>query len=91
VLTDNDFRDTLDRLAVRHTLVRAGRPQTNDAVEALDRPMLATRLRPQPPRPLHRTQTRPRQYIDDYNFHRVHNRRLIPTDIVYGARKVKTR
>ena len=33
-------------------------------------------------------------YTDDYNFRRVHNGRLtrgrIPTDIVYGARKVKT-
>jgi hypothetical protein len=41
VLSDNggefrshDFRTTLERLGVRHTLVRAGRPQTNGPVEA---------------------------------------------------------
>jgi len=35
------------------------------------------------------------QYVDNSNFHRVHNGRLtrsrIPADIVYGARKVKSR
>ena len=35
------------------------------------------------------------QYLDEYNFRRVHNGRLtrgrIPADIVYGANKVKTR
>jgi hypothetical protein len=35
------------------------------------------------------------RYVDDYKFHRVHNGRLIrgriPAEIVYGARKVKTR
>jgi hypothetical protein len=35
------------------------------------------------------------QYLDDYNFRRVHNGRLtrgrIPADIVYGANKMKTR
>jgi transposase InsO family protein len=44
VLTDNggefrsdDFRSTLAQLGARHALIRAGRPQTNGAVEALQR------------------------------------------------------
>jgi transposase InsO family protein len=106
VLTDNggefrssDFRDTLDELAVRHTLIRAGRPQTNGAVEALHRLILEECWRPAFARYLHVRFTGLKrdleQYIDDYNFHRVHNGRLtqgrIPADIVYGAHKVKTR
>jgi transposase InsO family protein len=35
-----DFRATLEQLAVRHTLIRAGRPQTNGHVEALHRLIL---------------------------------------------------
>src|SRR5919109_53396 len=47
ILTDNggefrssDFRTTLSELGVRQTLIRAGRPQTNGAVEALHRLIL---------------------------------------------------
>jgi transposase InsO family protein len=53
VLTDNggefrsaDFRSTLGELGVRHTLIRAGRPQTNGAVEALHRLILEECWRP---------------------------------------------
>ena len=106
MLTDNggefrstDFRSTLDQLAVRHTLIRAGRPQTNGAVEALHRLILEECWRPAFARYLHVRFTGLKRdlahYIDYYNFDRVHNGRLtrgrIPADIVYGANKVKTR
>jgi transposase InsO family protein len=106
VLTDNggefrarDFRDTLKDLGVKHTRIRAGRPQTNGAVEALHRLILEECWRPAFARYLHVRFTGLQRdladYIDDYNFHRAHNGRLtrgrIPADIVYGAHKVKTR
>ena len=106
VLTDNGgefrsqaFRDTLAELAVRHTLIRAGRPQTNGAVEALHRLILEECWRPAFARYLHVRFTGLKRdldrYIDDYNFDRPHHGRLtrgrIPAEIVYGARKVKTR
>jgi transposase InsO family protein len=95
----NDFRATLDQLGVRHTLIRAGRPQTNGAVEALHRLILEECWRPAFARYLHVRFTGLKrdlaQYIRDYNFDRPHHGRLtqgrIPADIVYGARKVKTR
>ena len=104
VLTDNggefrshDFRSALDQLGVRHTLIRAGRPQTNGAVEALHRLILEECWRPAFARYLHVRFTGLKrdlaQYVDDYNFRRVHNGRLtrgrIPADIVYGANKMK--
>jgi transposase InsO family protein len=106
VLTDNggefrsnDFRSTLHDLGVPHTLIRAGRPQTNGHVEALHRLILEECWRPAFARYLHIRFTGLKRdladYVDDYNFHRVHNGRLtqgrIPADIVYGARKVTTR
>jgi transposase InsO family protein len=106
VLTDNggefrssDFRDTLSELGVRHTLIRAGRPQTNGHLEALHRLILEECWRPAFARYLHVRFTGLKRdlahYIDEYNFRRVHNGRLtrgrIPADIVYGANKVKTR
>ena len=55
--------------------------------------MLATSIRPLPPRPLHRLKRDLKLYIDDYNFDRPHHGRLtrgrIPADIVYGANKMK--
>ena len=106
VLTDNggefrshDFRATLAQLGTRHTLIRAGRPQTNGAVEALHRLILEECWRPAFARYLHVRLTGLKrdlhQYTHDYNHHRVHNGRLtrgrIPADIVYGANKVTTR
>ena len=93
------FRSTLDQLGARHTLIRAGRPQTNGAVEALHRLILEECWRPAFARYLHVRFTGLKrdlaQYVDEYNFRRVHNGRLtrgrIPADIVYGANKVKTR
>jgi transposase InsO family protein len=94
-----DFRSTLDQLSVRHTLIRAGRPQTNGAVEALHRLILEECWRPAFARSLHVRFTGLKrdleQYIHDYNHDRVHHGRLtrgrIPAHIVYGARKLRTR
>ena len=106
VLSDNggefrsrDFRSTLTELGVRQTLIRAGRPQTNGAVEALHRLILEECWRPAFARYLHVRFTGLKRdlerYIDDYNFDRPHHGRLtrgrIPGDIVYGARKVRAR
>ena len=106
ILSDNGgefrsraFRSTLARLGVQHTSIRAGRPQTNGAVEALHRLILEECWRPGFARYLHLRFTGLKRdladYIDEYNFRRVHNGRLtrgrIPADIVYGANKVKTR
>lgn len=106
VLTDNgrefrsgDFRSTLAELGVRHTLIRAGRPQTNGAVEALHRLILEECWRPTFARCLHGGFTGLKcdleRYVDDYNLDRPHHgcltRGRIPADIVYGARKVRTR
>jgi transposase InsO family protein len=94
-----NFRSTLDELDVRHTFIRAGRPQTNGAVEALHRLILEECWRPAFARYLHVRFTGLKRdlahYIDEYNYRRVHNGRLtrgrIPADIVYGAHKVKAR
>ena len=106
VLTDNGgefrstaFRSTLEQLGAGHTLIRAGRPQTNGHVEALHRLILEECWRPAFARYLHVRFTGLKrdlaQYVDDYNFDRPHHGRLtqgrIPADIVYGANKVKTR
>jgi transposase InsO family protein len=92
-----DFRTTLEQLGVRHTLIRAGRPQTNGAVEALHRLILEECWRPAFARYLHVRFTGLKRdlaaYIDEYNHRRVHNGRptrgRIPADIVYGANKMK--
>jgi transposase InsO family protein len=95
----NDFRATLAQLGLHHTLIRAGRPQTNGHVEALHRLILEECWRPAFARYLHVRFTGLKrdlaQYVDDYNFDRPHHGRLtqgrIPADIVYGASKVRTR
>ncbi len=106
ILTDNggeyrsnSFRSTLDRLGVRHTFIRAGRPQTNGAVEALHRTILEECWRPAFARYLHVRSTGLKRdldrYLDYYNLDRAHTGRLtrgrIPAEIVYAANKVKTR
>ncbi len=106
VLTDNggefrarEFRATLAALGAGQTLIRAGRPQTNGAVEALHRLILEECWRPAFARYLHVRFTGLKRdldaYIEAYNFDRPHHGRLtrgrIPADIVYGAAKVKTR
>ncbi len=106
VVTDNGgefrsqaFRSTLDRLGVRHTLIKAGRPQSNGHVEALHRTILEECWRPAFARYLHVRFTGLRRELDHYlaffNFDRVHHGRLtagqIPADVVYGARKMEAR
>jgi transposase InsO family protein len=106
VLSDNggefrsrSFRATLDQLGARHTLIRAGRPQTNGAVESLHRTVLEECWRPAFARYLHVRFTGLKRdlahYVDYYDFERAHAGRLtrgrIPAEIVYGARKMETR
>ena len=82
----------------RHTLIRAGRPQTNGAVEALHRLILEECWRPAFARYLHVRFTGLKrdleQFVDGYNFDRPHHGRLtqgrIPADIVYPGNKMKT-
>ena len=70
----------LERLGVRHTRIRAGRPQTNGHVEALHRTILDECWRPAFARYLHLRLTGLRReletYIDYFNFDRVHHGRL---------------
>lgn len=106
VLTDNGgeyrshaFRETLAALGARHTLIRAGRPQTNGAVESLHRTILEECWRPAFARYLHVRFTGLKRdldrYVDYYDYERAHTGRLtrgrIPAEIVYGAHKVRTR
>jgi transposase InsO family protein len=106
VLTDNggeyrarSFRAAVDALGARLTLIRAGRPQTNGAVEALHRTILEECWRPAFARYLHVRFTGLKRdlehYLDYYNYERVHTGRLtrgrVPAEIVYGARKVRAR
>ena len=106
VLTDNggefrsaSFVDTVATLGARLTRIRAGRPQTNGAVEALHRTILEECWRPAFARYLHVRFTGLKrdleQYLRYYDYDRAHTGRLtrgrIPADIVYGARKMETR
>ena len=103
VLSDNGyefragFSQTLADLGVRQTRIHAGRPQTNGAVEALHKTILEECWRPAFARYLHVRFTGLKrdlaQYVDEYNFRRVHNGRLtrgrIPADIVHAANKIE--
>ena len=105
VLTDNgsefrgDFEQTTRRLGARSTRIRAGRPQTNGAVESLHRTILEECWRPAFARYMQvRFQGLRRDladYLRYYNCDRAHTGRLtrgqIPADIVYGARKMEAR
>ncbi len=93
------FRSTLNALGARHTLIRAGRPQTNGAVESLQRTILEECWRPAFARYLHVRLTGLRRdlqhYLGYYNWERAHTGRLtqgrIPAEIVYGAHKMRSR
>jgi transposase InsO family protein len=93
------FQRTVAALGARITHIRAGRPQTNGHVEALQRLILEECWRPAFARYLYPRYTGLRRELDrflaDYNFDRVHHGRLtagrIPADIVYGARKMEAR
>jgi transposase InsO family protein len=93
------FEQTVERLSARPSRIRAGRPQTNGAVEALHKTILDECWRPSFARYLQvRFQGLRRDltdYLHYYNHERAHTGRLtrgrIPADIVYGARKMETR
>jgi transposase InsO family protein len=93
------FTDTLTALDVRHTRIRAGRPQTNGHVERLHRTILEECWRPVVARFLQVRFTGVRRelarYLDYYNRHRAHTGRTTagrcPADLVYGARKMEPR
>ena len=80
-------------------MIGAGRPQTNGAVEALHRTILDECWRPAFARYLHVRFTGLKRdldaYLRYYDYERAHTGRLtrgrIPSEIVYGARKVRTR
>jgi len=104
-LTDNGsefrggFEQTIHALDARTTRIRAGRPQTNGAVETLHKTILDECWRPSFARYLHpyfRGLERDlADYLRYYNHDRAHTGRLtrgrIPAEIVYGARKVRSR
>jgi transposase len=103
VLSDNgnDFgrREFGTRLppGTQHTQIRSGRPQTNGHVERLHRTILEECWRPAFARFLQVRLSGLRRhlatYLHDYNFHREHHGRItqgrIPSDLVYGARKME--
>jgi transposase len=105
VLTDNGmefraerFRRALAAHAVRISRIRAGRPQTNGAVEALQQTILEECWRPAFARYLQVRFGGLRRELDDYlrsyNLDRAHTGRRTrgrtPGEIVYGAHKVTT-
>jgi transposase InsO family protein len=105
LLSDNgnefkgEFATTVERLKARHSRIHAGRPQTNGNVEALHKTILDECWRPAFARYMQPRLTGLRRELDTYlrfyNYDRVHHGRLtrgqIPADIVYGARKMKSR
>ena len=106
VLSDNGnefrgpaFRELLERRAIRHTRIHAGRPQTNGHVEALHKTILDECWRPAFARYLYPRYSGLRRELDTYlrfyNHDRVHHGRLtrgqIPADLVYRARKMEAR
>jgi len=104
-LTDNgpefrsEFEQTITSLDARTTRIRAGRPQTNGAVEALQKTILDECWRPAFARYLqvrfHGLKRELADYLAYYNNDRAHTGRLTrgrtPANIVYGAAKMETR
>jgi transposase InsO family protein len=92
------FRRALAAHAVRISRIRAGRPQTNGAVEALQKTILEECWRPAFARYLQVRFGGLRRELDDYlryyNLDRAHTGRRTrgrtPGEIVYGAHKVTT-
>src|SRR6266516_3053200 len=93
------FEQTIERLGARTTRIRAGRPQTNGAVEALHKTILEECWRPAFARYLQARLLGLRRdladYLRFYNCERAHTGRLTrgrtPAEIVYGARKMEAR
>ena len=92
------FEQTIAQLGARTTRIRAGRPQTNGAVESLHKTILDECWRPAFSRALQPALsglTRDlNEYLWVYNYDRPHHGRLtrgqIPADIIDPARKMRT-
>ena len=106
VSTDNgsefkssQFARAVSQVGAKQRFIRAGRPQTNGAVERVQRTILEEAWRPTFARSLVPRYTALRrdlqQYLRYYNFERAHtgrrNHGLVPAEIVYGARKMHPR
>jgi transposase InsO family protein len=106
ITTDNgsefrslDFREAVSALGVEQRFIRAGRPQTNGAVERVQRTILEECWRPTFAMSLVPKYTTLRRdlaaYLRYYNFHRAHTGQRStgrpPAELVYGSRKVLPR
>ena len=106
ITTDNgsefrslDFREAVGALGVEQRFIRAGRPQTNGAVERVQRTILEECWRPTFAMSLVPKYTTLRRdlaaYLRYYNFHRAHTGQRStgrpPAELVYGSRKVLPR
>jgi transposase InsO family protein len=95
----NQFARAVSQVGAKQRFIRAGRPQTNGAVERVHRTILEEAWRPTFARSLVPRYTALRrdlqQYLRYYNFERAHtgrrNHGLVPAEIVYGARKMHPR
>jgi len=106
VTTDNgsefrskDFGQAVTDLGARQRFIKAGRPNSNGCVERLQLTILEECWRPSFARSLAPRMTALTrdldEYMHDYNHDRAHTGRhtngRVPTDIVHGARKTRTR
>jgi len=106
ITTDNgqefrslEFQEAVRRLGVEQRFIRAGRPQTNGAIERVQRTILEECWRPTFARSLVPNYTALRRdladYLGYYNYERAHTGRLVngrtPAEVVYGARKMRPR
>ena len=106
ITTDNgsefrslDFREAVAALGVEQRFIRAGRPQTNGAVERVQRTILEECWRPTFAMSLVPKYTTLRRdlvaYLRYYNFRRAHTGQRSsgrpPAELVYGSRKVLPR
>jgi transposase InsO family protein len=93
------FTQAVERHGARHRFIRAGRPQTNGAVERVQRTILGECWRPTFARSLVPKFTALRRdldrYLHYYNFEGAHTGHRtngqVPAAIVYGARKMRPR
>jgi transposase InsO family protein len=94
-----DFRAAVEGLGARQRFIKAGRPNSNGCVERVQLTILEECWRPSFARSLVPKMTALQldldEYLHDYNTDRAHTGRhtqgQIPADIVYGARKTRTR
>ena len=106
ITTDNgpefrsfEFQDAATELGIEQRFIRAARPQTNGAVERVQRTILEECWRPTFARSVVARYTALRRdlqsYLAYYNNERAHTGRLnkgrTPSEVVYGARKMDPR